>query len=152
MGLDEAGFESRAGTSESRYPSALYSERAYLKTRRFIIHALSEPVHGFEKDVDLLYRGHNKTGPCLLARAIWSSIKVVRLSQSNTNNDEGGISCQSKEKIFSLGALAPLRRHIEDLLGRMSKEDGMLAEELRELLRDANREPSSDLLNVLGEQ
>lgn len=103
---NEAGYEARVGSLEYQIPSALYSERVFLRSRAFIEHALRHKVSGFENDIISLYM----TGPCLLVRAIKAAIDTIessRLRQSPSS---------TSDRRVSIGALHPLIRQIESLI------------------------------------
>jgi ubiquitin-conjugating enzyme E2 O len=51
----EPAFEKTAGTSLGQQNSLLYSEKAYILSRRFIAHALRHPLAGFEADLESIY-------------------------------------------------------------------------------------------------
>lgn len=51
----EPGYEKLAQSELGRRNSQLYSEKAYILSRRFIVHALEEGIQGFEAELECLY-------------------------------------------------------------------------------------------------
>lgn len=103
---NEAGYEARIGSLEYQIPSALYSERVFLRSRAFIDHALRHGVKGFEDDIFSLY----VAGPRLLVRAIYAAIDTVKTSRSREAPQATSV------RRVSIGALPPLIRQIESLI------------------------------------
>ncbi|KAL8710907.1 MAG: hypothetical protein Q9225_007204 [Loekoesia sp. 1 TL-2023] len=66
---DEAGYEALQGTAQSKPTSALYSEKAFVLSRRFIAKAIESPPVGFADIVRWLYLP-SPNGPSLLQNAI----------------------------------------------------------------------------------
>lgn len=110
---DEAGYEVRAGTVESRIPSIFYSERAYIKTRSFIAHALAHPIAGFERDVETIYLFGTAGGAGLLERALASACRIVRRSRAKRGPGEQAEIMRNGK--VSAGATGPLERQVTRL-------------------------------------
>lgn len=109
---NEAGFEVRTGSAESKIPSALYAERSFLKTRKFLITGLDLRVAGFETELNTLYFDHEIGRPKMLTRAIWDAINVIRRSEVAK---DGRLEAERKnskddDRIISAGAIMSLRR------------------------------------------
>ena len=115
--FNEAGYEHLIGLEASKRPSALYNERAYLRTRTFIIAALSRlpppgatsslpGLAGLESELNWLY--FSTQGPGLLA-------KVLRDARGVLQHSEHGESERSGQLVVSAGACIPLRRAIARL-------------------------------------
>jgi len=108
---NEAGYEARAGTEESRLPSALYNERTYFRSRAFITRALTQPVSSFEDEIRWLYIDRDDRAPRLLDRAVELAEGIIQRSEAGEAADavKDGICRVSK------GAVVKLRRQVEDL-------------------------------------
>lgn len=123
--FNEAGYEARVGSVEFQIPSALYSERVFLKSRSFIAQVLQHPVGGFEDDIKALYL----SGPSLLERAIAEAIKTVGISKRKETPPS------PTDRAVSAGAIQPLRRQIENAVNLLSSTEKQ--KELGEALRQA---------------
>lgn len=113
---NEAGYEVRAGSIESRLPSQLYSERTYFRTRRFITKALSEGVEGFQDILDNMYLSRRPGAPRLLEKAIQAAEEVVRMSAEDGERD--GLRKVSK------GAVVQVERQIKALESVKNEQQG----------------------------
>ena len=103
--IDEAGFEILVGTNESSVPSNLYSERARVMAKAFIVRAIMHQVGGHDDVVKWLYL--SEQGPQLLHQCIKESQAL--LHNGETLDNEGSSSVTR----LSSGAKIMLRRHIE---------------------------------------
>lgn len=105
---NEAGFEVRAGSQESRIPAALYAERAYFRARAFVVHALTHGALGLDDVLAWLYVERAEGAPRLLERAVEAAKKIIeRSEQAREGEFRDGL------RIVSAGALIPLRRQVE---------------------------------------
>ncbi|KAL2818863.1 hypothetical protein BJX63DRAFT_428938 [Aspergillus granulosus] len=114
---NEAGYEVLAAEDSKRVESAQYTEKAFLMTRRFILHALECPVGGLE---DVLiwhyFPDPSSTRPQLLCRAIKEALDMIEC-HGRTVSD--GNFQESRASPFlprlSLGAVVMLKRHVASL-------------------------------------
>jgi ubiquitin-conjugating enzyme E2 O len=108
---NEAGYEGLVGTEESKRPSALYSERVFLRAKGFLITALSQPntsgLAGLQDVIKWVYR--DLQGPKLLDATTKEVEKTLENSQGGTELD--GLTVMSK------GACTSLSRVLETLKG-----------------------------------
>ena len=113
--FNEAGYESLVGSEASRRPSALYNERAFLRSKSFTITALSslssppdQPLRpgleGFRDVFAWLYS--NPSGPRLLHTSIVDVEGILERSEKNEELPDGLI-------VMSRGACIPLKRIID---------------------------------------
>ncbi|PIB03102.1 E2/E3 hybrid ubiquitin-protein ligase UBE2O [Cercospora beticola] len=108
---NEAGYEALVGDEASKRPSALYSERVFLRAKGFLITALSGTdttpgLKGLEDIIRWTYL--QPSGPKLLQATI-ANVKEV-LERSNGNDEADGLTVMSK------GACIPLRRVLDRLV------------------------------------
>ncbi|KAK3082301.1 hypothetical protein LTS18_007857 [Coniosporium uncinatum] len=108
---NEAGYEARAGTEESRVPSALYNERTYFRSRAFITRALTQAVSGFEEEIRWLYVDRKDGAPRLLDRAVELAEGIIQRSEA----EEAAEAAKDGIWRVSKGAVVKLRRQVEDL-------------------------------------
>ncbi|KAJ4299335.1 hypothetical protein N0V90_004580 [Kalmusia sp. IMI 367209] len=108
---NEAGFDVHRQAPETRLSSALYTERAYFRTRAFIVHALTRDIAPFSEELRYLYREQSGAAPRLLDKAIEASKAV--LENSAEDNDEGE---RDGLRRISLGATVMLKRQVEKLV------------------------------------
>ena len=111
---NEAGYEPLAGLESAKRPSALYSERAYLRSLTFVIKALTwasseQGGNGtaIEGSADVVRKVYKEDG--LLERVVKDLEGVIERSESGLEEVDGLI-------IVSKGACIPLRRIREQLL------------------------------------
>lgn len=114
---NEAGYEALVGTEASKRPSALYSERIFLRAKGFLITALSSSsdasgVKGLEDVVQWLYS--RADGPKLLDASIKNVEEV--LQRSDGTSDPDGLTVMSK------GACVSLRRVLDRLKELRTKD------------------------------
>ncbi|SMR44004.1 unnamed protein product [Zymoseptoria tritici ST99CH_3D1] len=88
--FNEAGYENLVGTEASKRPSALYSERIFLRAKGFLITALSSwktapGLAGLEDIIKWLY--HDSKGPKLLAATIQNVEETLEKSQGDGELD-----------------------------------------------------------------
>ncbi|KAI9659225.1 MAG: hypothetical protein M1831_003807 [Alyxoria varia] len=141
---NEAGFESRIGMEASHVPSQVYSERTFLRSRGFLIHAMRNPVRGFETILQSIYKTTQAGHPMLLVRAIWSSLQTIRRGRrENTSQDP--------IRHLSAGAASPLRRHVELLIEILDGDDKVAAATFRQMLNDSGYTPPEGPCGVLSE-
>lgn len=110
--FNEAGFDVRIGSEDAKIPSALYSERTYLRSRAFIVHALQHPVDGLAGDIKWLYQSHDgQDSPGLLHRAIDAARAAIDASEGGgkTALDRDGFN------VVSAGAVVKLKRLVAEL-------------------------------------
>ncbi|KAK4503693.1 hypothetical protein PRZ48_004608 [Zasmidium cellare] len=107
---NEAGYEALVGAESHKRPSALYTERIFLRAKGFLITAITSVndtagLKGFEDIVDWLYR--RPDGPKLLD----ATIKNVEeaLQRSDGSSETNGLTVMSK------GACVSLKRVLERL-------------------------------------
>lgn len=110
--FNEAGYEGLVGTEESKRPSALYSERVFLRAKGFLISALSRSerpsgLSGLQDIIEWIYR--NAQGPRLLNATIQDVEKTLENSRDGGELD--GMNVMSK------GACTSLSRVLETLRG-----------------------------------
>jgi len=119
---NEAGYEVRAGSEESKVPSRIYSEKIYFVARGFVTHALKNGVDGFADVLKWLYASQDEQSPKLLAKAIEAAKGLIRSGDKNTTFETGGLSG------FSKGALVMLKRQLgemEKLVDPAARHDGL---------------------------
>lgn len=107
---DEAGYDVRHNTPESAIPSALYTERAYFRSRAFIAHALRydpEPISGLLMN---LYLAIDPGYPQLLQKALTAAREIVANSEGAGEEEEG---LRDGLRKVSKGAVIALKRQIE---------------------------------------
>ena len=115
--FNEAGYEPLAGLESAKRPSALYSERAFLRSRTFILTALAwaqeegsakgTGVEGLRDIIRWLYIDSKEDG--LLSRAVRDVEALLEKSEGGTLEPDG-------LTVISKGACIPLRRIREQLL------------------------------------
>ncbi|KAK4626991.1 putative ubiquitin-conjugating enzyme E2 25 [Fulvia fulva] len=108
---NEAGYEALVGSEASKRPSALYSERIFLRSKGFLITALANTdtasgLKGLEDVIGWLYR--HSAGPKLLDEAVKTVEEVLRRS-------EGGGAEPDGLTVMSRGASVSLRRALTRL-------------------------------------
>jgi ubiquitin-conjugating enzyme E2 O len=112
--FNEAGYEPLVGLESSKRPSALYSERAYLRSRTFVMKAV-----GWAKSID------SAVGTALegLQDVVWRLYRenglleqVVRDVDEVLERSEGGMLEPDGLTVISKGACIPLKRVREELL------------------------------------
>ena len=115
--FNEAGYEPLAGLESAKRPSALYSERAYLRSRTFILTVLAwaksadrakgTGVEGLQDIVRSLFKDAKSDG--LLSQVVKDVEELLEKSESGTLEPDG-------LTVISKGACIPLRRIREQLL------------------------------------
>ncbi|KAF2399547.1 hypothetical protein EJ06DRAFT_557347 [Trichodelitschia bisporula] len=109
---NEAGYEVRAGSADAVVPSARYSEATYLKSRKFITHALRNPIPGFEDVVNWLYLDRREGAPRLLDRAIAAAKEIIEVGERSGGAEvktRGGLTRVTK------GGMVILQRELAGL-------------------------------------
>jgi ubiquitin-conjugating enzyme E2 O len=111
--FNEAGYEGLVGNEESKRPSALYSERVFLRAQGFLISAVEQTgtvsgLAGMENVVRWLYR--DEKGPRLLDVATRAVEKTLERSRGSTGELDG-------LTVMSKGACTSLSRVLEMLKG-----------------------------------
>ena len=111
--FNEAGYEPLASLESLRRPSAMYSERTFLRARTFVISALlrlgsadAAGVEGLEHVLRWLYR--DGSGPRLLHKTA-EDVRTVLERSERGSEEPDGLSVMSK------GACIPLRRVLDRL-------------------------------------
>ncbi|KAF2748261.1 hypothetical protein M011DRAFT_466675 [Sporormia fimetaria CBS 119925] len=109
---NEAGYDVHRQAPETKLSSALYTERAYFRSRGFITHALEnlQDYKEFKEELLYLYLSTDNGAPRLLDRAIEGGKEVVKRSK-----DEGGE--RDGLRRISRGAIVMLERQVEKLEG-----------------------------------
>lgn len=105
---NEAGYEPLAGLESSKRPSAVYSERVYLRSKTFLLSAM-RGVPGVEAVEDVLrwlYR--EEAGPELLGKVVKQVEEVLGRSETVAQETDG-------LTVMSKGACIPLRRVLDRL-------------------------------------
>ncbi|KAL4992586.1 hypothetical protein BDW68DRAFT_52082 [Aspergillus falconensis] len=107
---NEAGYESLAAEGNMVIESSRYTEKVFLMTRRFILHALEHPVRGLE-DVLLwnYFPGPPSTRPQLLRRAIQDAREMIEHHGRTPESDQGSQASAFCSRL-SLGAVMMLRK------------------------------------------
>ncbi|EME46032.1 hypothetical protein DOTSEDRAFT_42618 [Dothistroma septosporum NZE10] len=103
---NEAGYEALVGNEASKRPSALYSERIFLRSKGFLITAVgatdtASGLKGLEDVIGWLYRSPG--GPKLLDATVKTVEEVLQRSESGDSEPDG-------LTIISRGASVSLRR------------------------------------------
>ncbi|KAK3684595.1 hypothetical protein LTR37_020126 [Vermiconidia calcicola] len=114
--FNEAGYEPLAGLESSKRPSALYSERAFLRARTFIITALAwlksetgtsgTSLDGVDDVVRWLYK--DSMGQNLLEKSV-HDVSAILENSERRGEEAAGLAVMSK------GACIPLRRVLDRL-------------------------------------
>lgn len=107
---NEAGYDVHRSAPETKLNSALYTERAYFRSRAFIHHALTNDVAPFKQELDYLFRDGGEDAPKLLDKAIEAAKEVVQRSASGSDEGE-----RDGLRTISLGAVVMLKRQVEKL-------------------------------------
>lgn len=112
---DEAGFEVLAAEDDRRIESSKYTEKVFLMTRKFILHALEHRVRGLEDVLDWHYRpilSSSSTRPRLLRKVIENALAMIEhhncTSEQTGQGSEASVFCHR----LSFGAVMVLRKHI----------------------------------------
>ncbi|KAJ0423734.1 hypothetical protein BJY00DRAFT_43796 [Aspergillus carlsbadensis] len=114
---NEAGYEILASEDNKRVESLQYTERVFIMTRRFILQALQNPIHGLT-DVLFWYYLPDSSPNCpqLLERVIKEAVQMIQHS-SGTPPDGDCRKPMASEFLprLSLGAVVVLRKHVNAL-------------------------------------
>lgn len=122
---NEAGYEALVGTEASKVPAIMYSERAYLRSKGFMITALTALLDQSQQHIapgadvmeDVLrWVYFSSSGPRLLDSAIRDIDGI--LENSDGVRDLDGLTVMSK------GACIPLRR-VMDKLKRLQQSGSL---------------------------
>ncbi|KAG8528240.1 uncharacterized protein KY384_007157 [Bacidia gigantensis] len=115
---NEAGYEALVNTPDSRLPSALYNEKAYVMSKNFVKVALMTPPSGLEAVVQWLYV--DIEGPELLRRIIDDCQRLETNSTSRAATETGNMISHPEEEWardrLSTGALIPLKSSLKWLV------------------------------------
>ncbi|KAL4980740.1 hypothetical protein BDW66DRAFT_124684 [Aspergillus desertorum] len=108
---NEAGYEGLAAEGRRVIESSQYTEKVFLMTRRFILHALEHPVRGFEDVLVWHYvPGPPSTRPQLLRKAIRDARAMIehrhRTSEKSDEASQASAFCSR----LSLGAVVMLQK------------------------------------------
>lgn len=129
--FNEAGFDVRAGSADAATPSALYSERVFLRARAFITEALRRDLSGIERLMHQLYLSPAPGRPLLARRALAHTLGVMRRSAAahragidvyaTPSGDSDGsarapAAVPDAPRLISAGAVRSLRRDGEALV------------------------------------
>lgn len=112
---NEAGYEGLVGTEESKRPSALYSERVFLRAKCFLISAVSQPettsgLAGLQEVIKWIYR--DPQGPKLLDATIKDVETALKYSEGGGELD--GLTIMSKGACTSLGRVLETLRGLKE--------------------------------------
>ncbi|KAF2458693.1 hypothetical protein BDY21DRAFT_283400 [Lineolata rhizophorae] len=109
---NEAGYQVRIGAPDTRLPSALYSERTYFASRRFITHVLSQQVPGVNDIIRWLYVDRHEGCPRLVDWAVERANAILERS-----NGDGAVSEEKRDGLhrISRGAAIPLGRWVKEM-------------------------------------
>lgn len=153
--IDEAGYEIRSGFEETRVPSALYSERTYLRCHEFIRRGICQSVGGMDDIIHKLYVSQQAGCPLLAIRAVWQAIMTRRKSEEGETADKAEISdykqLQHRPRQVSRGALLILNRHINALIDVIESEDSESAQTLRRMQEEGACVGSGGPLGIFDE-
>ncbi|KAL2834929.1 hypothetical protein BDW59DRAFT_1214 [Aspergillus cavernicola] len=111
---NEAGYEVLAADGSRSVDSFQYSEKTFLMTRKFILHALNHSVRGLEDVLTWHYLpDSSSTRPQLLRRAIHEALEMI---EHHSCSSSGQSDQEPKPSTFlshlSLGAVVMLKRHV----------------------------------------
>ncbi|RAH72853.1 ubiquitin-conjugating enzyme E2 [Aspergillus aculeatinus CBS 121060] len=118
---NEPGFETLATDEEKRIDSIQYTERAFLLTRKLMIHALANEVSGFDDVTSWLYFPASTIAldmnrPHLIRRAIDDALAMIEHHhRTSTGQDPAVGDASAYMSRLSLGAVVMLQKHIADL-------------------------------------
>ncbi|KAL8897726.1 MAG: hypothetical protein Q9207_007067 [Kuettlingeria erythrocarpa] len=117
---NEAGFEALQGTERSKHTSALYSEKAFVLSRRFVSHAMETLPAGFDGIIRWLY-SPSSNGPCML-QTVLEDCRIFLEVGSLASSDQTLQNLQQYLDKYciplprlSQGALLLLRKTMPDL-------------------------------------
>ncbi|KAL2863678.1 ubiquitin-conjugating enzyme E2 [Aspergillus lucknowensis] len=114
---NEAGYETLAAEGSGSVESSQYTEKAFLMSRKYILHALVRPVRGLE---DVLIWNYlpspSSTRPQLLRKAIEEALKLIE-HHNRTTSQENSQELRASEFLsrLSVGAAITLQKHVESL-------------------------------------
>lgn len=83
---DEAGYEALQGTAQSKPTSALYSEKSFVLSRRFVAKAIESPPVGFADVVQWLYLP-SPNGPSMLPNVIEDCRQLLQDEPSSISKE-----------------------------------------------------------------
>ncbi|KAL5000292.1 hypothetical protein BDV10DRAFT_163138 [Aspergillus recurvatus] len=107
---NEAGYESLAAEGSRVIESSRYTEKVFLMTRRFILHALEHPVRGLEDVLIWNYvPGPPSTRPQLLRKAIQDAKEMIEHHDRTSESDQSSQASAFCSRL-SLGAVVMLRK------------------------------------------
>ncbi|KAL4781835.1 hypothetical protein BJX76DRAFT_311793 [Aspergillus varians] len=113
---NEAGYEVLAAEDNRHVESSRYAEKTFLRTRKFILHALNHPVRGLEDVLVWHYLpGPSSAGPQLLRKAIQEALGMIEHHTRTFQQADQGPQASAFCSRLSLGAVIMLKRHIEAL-------------------------------------
>ena len=144
---------SRLGSTESKVPSAVYSERSFLKSRRFILRALQSTVAGFEQELEVMYLQETANAPMLLARALYDGVVVICKNRSKSSSASRALDVNSAgaDRVMSFGATIALERTVNELLSCMRQQAGLsrVAQRIAETLQCTQLDSIPSLDDIL---
>ncbi|KAL4878665.1 hypothetical protein BJY04DRAFT_195362 [Aspergillus karnatakaensis] len=113
---NEAGYEAFAVEDTRHLESSQYTEKVFVMTRRFILHALENPIRGLEDALIWHYLPDpSSTRPGLLHRAIEEASRMIehydRVSVQAKQEPPASLFCSR----LSLGAVVMLKKHVNAL-------------------------------------
>lgn len=115
---DEAGYEALAAENDRRIESSRYTEKVFLMTRKFILHALEHRVRGLEDVLDWHYRHSSSSSssrPRLLRKVIEDALAMIEHHNCTSEQTGQGSEASAFCHRLSFGAVIVLRKHVEAL-------------------------------------
>ncbi|KAL4921933.1 hypothetical protein BDW62DRAFT_98929 [Aspergillus aurantiobrunneus] len=112
---NEAGYEVLAAEDNRRVESSRYTEKVFLMTRKFILHALEYPVPGLEDILIWNYLPGPTSRPQLLRKAIQGALRMIEHHNRTPQKTDQGPQASAFCSRLSLGAVMVLQRHVSAL-------------------------------------
>lgn len=113
----EPAFEKLRGTREATVNSRQYSEKAYVLTRHFILHALQHPPASFEDEVKHYYLTLGRLGGVLAStqKLVEASSAAPVQAEEMAEGDAKGWEVGDGVGRLTMGGMLPLKRTMEGL-------------------------------------
>lgn len=115
---NEAGFEKFVGTEEAMSNSALYNEKAYLLSLRFVQTVLRASPICFESEISWFYLDNGG-----LEKVIQRGEEIIRNSEIKEGDESPPDDDEFIVSYVSKGALKLMRRTIDGLKSHLSKHN-----------------------------
>ena len=112
---NEAGYDVLVGTPESQIDSALYSEKALVTSKLFVLHALTHSVGGFDDICKWIYLVQEPVGPKLLDKVLDDCDELLARSAAAARPIDASGHMNNPNPRLSTGAMDVLRRYVESL-------------------------------------